>query len=101
MGKKKIPQAITLGILEELHLLCKVWDDYDAHLGCGIVLYGAGIHMVWLEGCICLAVWLLQVIFSRNPAPAVHDIGCGCVVANVGELGVAKEVTGPQHLEDP
>lgn len=37
-GEKKIPQAITLGILEELHLLCKVWDDYDAHLGCGIVL---------------------------------------------------------------
>lgn len=58
---------------------------------------------IWcgLEGCICLAVWLLQVIFSRNPAPAVHYIGCGCVVANMGELGAAKEITGPQHLEDP
>ena len=72
-----------------------IWDDYDAHLGCGIALYGAGIHMVWLEGCACFVVWLLQMVFSRNPAPALYYIVCGCVVANVGELGAAKEITGP------
>lgn len=70
-----------------------IWDVES----CSMV---QGIHMVWLEGCTCFAVWLLQMVFSRNPAPAVYYIVCGCVVANVGELNAAKEITGPRDLED-